>query len=504
MTVLPQLYRRSVFTNYTWVGAQALVTIVMTPVLVSALGPTGYGVWTLALSLVLYLELLEFGFGKSTVRFVAYYEARGDRDGVERTITTSLGVLAVPGMLALIVGFAVAAVFPSLFNLDPQVATAARWVCVLFAVDLACSIPSDTFGATLQGLQRFDLVNTTLIVGTLAQAVAWAIVAALGGGLVALATVTAVIGLGGQLSRFLVVRSVLDGPSISRRRFDRKLVRPLGSLGTWFFVRDLATIVVHRIDVLVVGLVVGVTGAAVYAVGQKLSLLADRAIWPATVSFFPQMAGLSAGGNESSLRTTAVAGTRIALAIAGPVCLTLILLSPPIIQVWVGERFSDAASVVAFLAAAIWLKALTHAGVLALEGMGQARFPALAFAGEGALNLGLSVVLGHVIGLTGVALATLVATCVVELALVLPYLSRKLGLTLAAFLKPILLAHLPPVAMALITGVLVRPHVEGVISLAAAAIAIPAAYLATFLFTGLNGEERQRLTRLVRMRQAER
>lgn len=500
MTVLPHFYRRSVVSNYLSVSVQALVTVVMTPVLTSALGTTGYGVWTLALSVVLYLEVLEFGFAKTTIRYVAHYEAQRDRDGVRRTITTSFALLTIPALVAMIVGVVVAAAFPSLFDLDPQIARTAQLVCLLFTLDLALSIPSDTFGATLQALHRFDLVNATLIAVALAQALAWSIVIALGGGLVALASVTVVIGLLGQLSRFVLARRVLEGRTVARRAFDRRLVRPLGKLTAWFFVRDVAEVLVHRIDALVVGLVVGVPEAGIYAVGQKLSLLAERATWPVTVSFFPQMAGLSADAESSKFRDTVVVGTRIALGVAGPLCLTLMVLAHPAIAVWVDDAFLDAASVVALLAAALVLKALTRTGVLALEGMGQARFPALVFAAEALVNLVLSIALGRTMGLTGVALATLLAAGIAELALILPYLCRKLSVSLAGFVVPVFRAHLPGIAAGGVVGIAVRPHLTNAFFVAGGAIAIIGAYLGTFLVTGLSDLERRHLLGLLRGR----
>ena len=41
---------------------------------------------------------------------------------------------------------------------------------------MALSIPMDTFGGALTAMQRFDLLNYTLITVVLAQAVGWVVV----------------------------------------------------------------------------------------------------------------------------------------------------------------------------------------------------------------------------------------------------------------------------------------------------------------------------------------
>jgi len=424
---------------------------------------------------------------------VAHHEALGDRDAIRRTIATSVGMLLVPALLALLGGLILVAVFPALFNLGAAQTDAARIICVVFAFDLAVSIPSDTFGATLAGLQRFDVVNATLIATTLAQGLGWFVVIRLGGGLVALATVTVAISLGGQLARVLVASRLVGNVTLTRRRFDRGMVKPLAGASVWFFVADLADVVVSRIDIVVVGLVVGVPEAAVYAVALKLSLLADRAYRPATTSFFPQSAALSAQAGGSVLQPVVMTGTRISLGVAWPLCITLILLAAPALEAWVGDDFSSGAPVVVFLAAAVAVKALTRTGVLALQGMGNVRYPAIVNAVEAALNLILSISLGSTFGIQGIALATLVAAAITDLGIMLPHLCRKLGLSLWSFLLSVLKSHLPPVAAAVVAGLPIRDHVRGIPAVLAGAAAICGIYLIVFACVGVDAEERRRV-----------
>lgn len=502
MSSLPARYRRTVVSNYVTVVVQVLATVVMTPLLISGLGKSGYGVWAIALSMVMYLELLEFGFARTVIRAVAYSDALGDRDAVRRTITTSFVMLTVPGLAALVAGLALAALFPALFDLDDSLVGPARVVCVLVAVALAASIPSDTFGATLMAFQRFDLLNGTLVAVTVAEALGWFIVLELGGGLVAIAVVMVVISLAGQFFRYLAARRLVEHISVSRRWFDRTLVRPLARISFWFFLRDMAEVLVHRVDIVVVGLVVGVPEAGVYAVAQKLSLLAERSIWPATVTFFPESALLAAADDRDRLRATVITGTRIALGLAGPMCLTLGLLAGPAIDAWVGPSFSAAASIVIFLAGATAVKSITRTGLLALQGMGDARFPALVLTGEGILNLALSVGLGVAMGLEGVALGTLVAAVVAELSVTLPAIGRKIGIPLRTFVVSCAAPHLVPGAGAAVTGMVLRPYANGVLSVGLIAVVTAAVYAVILAFTGLDREERGRVRQLLTRRRS--
>ena len=87
MPDLPRRFRRNVLTSYANTATTALVALVMTPVLVHGLGTEAYGIWVLAGSLALYLELLEFGFGLATVKYATVSSPR--RSGSSRCPASS-------------------------------------------------------------------------------------------------------------------------------------------------------------------------------------------------------------------------------------------------------------------------------------------------------------------------------------------------------------------------------------------------------------------------------
>ena len=482
---LPGRFRQSVTSSYLRVLAQVLVALVMTPVLVHGLGKTEYGIWTLVLSLALYLELFEFGLGAATVKSVAEDEAHGDRGRTRRSIATTFWMLAIPGVAALAFGGIVAAAFPHLFDIPDSSEQATRILVLLIAFDLAISIPSDTFGNTLMALQRYDLINITLVVVMVAQAIAWAIVIALDGGLVALGVVTVILSLAGQLSRFLLVRRLLGGISLSPGLIDRERVRPLAGLSVWYALSELSTLVIARLDVVVVGLIVGVPEAAVYAVGQKLAFLARQSIDPIVLTFFPHTSALLARRERGVLRSTILTGTRVSMLVAGPITITLALLAEPTLRVWVGDDFAEGALVVVYLAAAAAVSALTRTGFEMLQGAGIARPAALVSVFEAVLNLSLSIVLGRTMGLEGVALATLIAASVTHLGILLPFLGRTFEIGPLEFLWTVLRPHLPAAAAAAVLGwLLLQTDISTYPEVLAAGAVIAAGYVVTLVVAG--------------------
>lgn len=501
MSTLPRRFKRNALSNYATAFASVVLAIAVTPLMVRGLGKTAYGVWGLATSTVLYFDLLKFGFGRASVRYVAMGAEREDDGLVRRTIATSTFSLLVPAALVLLLSPAMALLFPVIFDVPSDLTTPAMVIVVLSAVDLAFAIPSDTFGSTLIGLQRYDLLNVTLVGTSVAQAAAWAVVILLDGGLVAIGVATLTFSLVGQTARYVLARRLLRTGLLSPRDFDRGMVRPLLSMSSWIAVTEIADTVIARIDAAVVGIIAGVPQAAVYLVGQKLALLASRFTSPVAALFYPHASALAASDDREALRETVFAGTRITVAIAAPIMLVLAVLAKPALTAWVGPGFEDAAPVVIYLSATLVVATIPRTAIYVLRGMGDVRVPALMTVAEAAINLPLSVGLGLAIGFEGVALGTLIATAIISLGFLLPYSCRRAGLSTLALVVATARTNVPPSLASLAVGLLLQSQgVHGIVEVIAAGLAMVAVFLLVLFAVGLSPAERTRVLTLARLR----
>ena len=391
-----------------------------------------------------------------------------------------------------------APLFPKLFSV-PGEETAASVLVLLTAASIALAVVGGTAQGGLAGLQRYTFLNLTYTLAVTAQAIAFAVVLWLGGQLVALGVVLVSVVLAEQTARFLALRHYIPNVTLSPRNIDRRLAREIFKVSAWMSSTHVATAVRYRLDTIVVGFIAGVRAAGVYAVGQFLFIAADRFIRPSLTGFFPFSAELAGRRDAESLRKAMVLGTRIALAVAGPLCLATILLAGPFVDAWVGPGYGDARLVVVYLVSALLLATVSRTGFLMLQGSGRIRGPAVIVWAEAALNFGLSIALGLLLGLTGVALATLIATGVVSTAIGVPYLCRSFGVPLRTFVFGVL-GHTcrPPVSHCSSAGWYVPDKGTGLVPVLAAGVAIAAAYLATLSLTGLSREQRRRLWALIR------
>ena len=105
-----------------------LISLLVTPVLVSNLGFERYGLWALAGAAIGYLGLFDFGFGNGFVRYLAYYRGQGDAgqfSGVVRIgvlLYTIFGLLVLPPIVLFAYPIAIA------LGVDPQMQSEAAFL----------------------------------------------------------------------------------------------------------------------------------------------------------------------------------------------------------------------------------------------------------------------------------------------------------------------------------------------------------------------------------------
>src|SRR5262245_61339072 len=99
--------RRQIFYNVlsNWVSYAfgTVIAIFLSPYVVHRLGSTSYGVWTLVVSLVGYLGLLDFGVRGAVTRYIAKFHGQADNQSTSRLVSSALGIFALIGCLAILI-----------------------------------------------------------------------------------------------------------------------------------------------------------------------------------------------------------------------------------------------------------------------------------------------------------------------------------------------------------------------------------------------------------------
>lgn len=390
----------------------------LSPFLVHRLGNVAYGVWILVMSSINYLAMLDLGMRSSVLRFVSKSYAVGDHQGSSEALSAALWVRVQFGAAAIFLSAVLAAVFPYVFHVPPDLAFAARVTVVLVGVNMAISLSFGVVGGVLSALNRYDLQTIASLVQLAMRAGGIVYLMLHGHGIIAIAVCELTAAIVANLITIYFTHRQYPEIRVLWKRPDRGMLRALWSYSFYAFLSTVALQLIYQSDNLVVGSFVSAAAVTVYSIGNSLCRYADQLLTSMSLTFVPAASAYEATGKWDALQGLYYNGTRVTLAIALPIIATFILRGDQFIGLWMGPSYArPSGEILLILAIPLAFVYANRTAVSIAFGTERHRKPALLFAAEGVANLVLSMLLVRRLGIVGVAVGTLVPSLISQLIL---------------------------------------------------------------------------------------
>jgi O-antigen/teichoic acid export membrane protein len=487
-----RLLRRNLVSTYVVYGAAVLSALILTPVIVHALGKETYGLWAFIGSITIVVALLDLGVGPSVIRFGAHARGRNSPEEINALASVGLVVYALIGMLSVVTGIVLAILVPYLISIPQHLVWPARAATVLVVAGIAASFPLGLFNNLLLGQQRYDLIN----LGSLARLLVYAtlVLAFLPrtGGIVLLAAFTLVSTLVQLALPLRFLRREFPSLVVRRAYVSAARIRELLAFSWHNFLIHVAAKVVFSADVLVVGVVLGARAAAFYAIPARIFGLVVGLGTGATDLLYPAFSELEGADELRRQRHLLLTGLRLGMVLMLLLALPLVFIPDQLIYAWIGPGWGPSTWVLVLLGVALVLHQPSQVLSQYLVARGFQRALAFVLLGVVGTNLAISIVLAWRVGLWGVALATVVTEAVATIVLVPRLAHRSSGVRYRAVAS----ATLRPVLPALVAAALVFGGISRAVDpkTLLGLVPIGALWLAAFVpavwFIGLDPRER--------------
>ncbi|MBA2240282.1 MAG: polysaccharide biosynthesis protein [Solirubrobacterales bacterium] len=391
--------RNTVFAFATQV-ITAVFTAAITVYLVRALGPAGFGVFTLAVSIGgLLRRPSDVGTTQSAARFVA--EHHGDTVGVTGVLGMALPMRMLTAGAIGVVLFALAGPISSLYN-TPELAWPLRAVAISFVGQSVMRFVVVIFVAMRRTSSGFWLVfseSATEFTATVALVLLGGGAAGAAFGRAAGYTLGAVLGvflLGRLLGRSPLIGT---GPSpVSRREF-------VSYAGSMFVVAG-AFSVFAALDVLLIGAFLGTAAVGVFSAPMRLITFLGFLGLAVAQGVAPRLARHP--GQRPQVRALERA-IRYVLVVQGMLIPLITVWAEPIVELALGSEFSESIGILRGLAPYLFLTGIAPLLVAPLNYMGEGRRRIPVAIGAVLLNLVVDVILIPELGILGAVIGTNVA-----------------------------------------------------------------------------------------------
>jgi O-antigen/teichoic acid export membrane protein len=481
---------RNVAACYAGTAAEGAVFLLITPFLVRRLGLVSFGLWSLAIALVEWLQLLDLGLRDALMKYTAAHQARAEAEGVRRLAGSALFVYLLLGLLALVLVQAFAwTVLPGLVE-DPDYLYQARGAFLLLGLSAAIALPGGVAGSLLEGLSRFDLLNLFRTMFAFVRLALIVLAIQFQFDLIGLAAAELVSRLILHAVRWTAVirlyPAIVPKPKPSKRD-----LRRLFGFGLWAALRQGSETAANRICEPILAVFTGAASVGTFAIGRRVATMSAEVIVPLAGVLFPLSSELEASGRGRSLRQTLIKTTKFAFFTGVPISLVLGLGAGPIQRNWLGGKAPEVEPILTIFSAVFLVVAVSLPSEVILQGLGRVRLLAMLGGGQVAIIAGLGVFLTRRIGAEGLALATLVAAALLQ-AILIPIAARRCRLPLSILLGRAVLPAVVAGAPVALGMLLLREDVAGggLASLATWAVGGGLTYSLIYWWIGLDGEER--------------
>ena len=321
--------------------ASVVVAFFLTPKLVHGLGDERYGVWALVESVLAYLSVLDLGVGPAVVRYVARYHETHETEELNRTLSASVCIFALAGMVVLITTLAMAFGWERPLGVPPEVASDSRWLLVLLGLNLSVGLPLRVYAAALHGLGQYPIQNAIRVTLLLLRSALVLLVLHFDGGLKGVGIVVLACGLLDYFAMAIAASRCLPEMRFSWRYVDRQTMRRIGTYSGSAFVLMLADRVSFQTGSIVIGAFLLPEAITYFAIAANMVRYAKDGLRAVTL-VLPRPSAMEARGDYAAIQRMLVDGGRWCVYLILPLELGLLMLGWTFLANWMGDAYADA------------------------------------------------------------------------------------------------------------------------------------------------------------------
>ncbi len=427
-----------------WAGFAVMVVtgFLLTPFVIAHLGKSGYGIWSVVGSIIGYYGLLDLGVSSAVRRYVARYAARDDHDALNETIATAITLFMGAGVLILAVSVFASGPLARFFRVRPAMVDDFRRVMILLGLAATVNLIGQVHRATIAAHELFVPRNIVMIGITVLRALLTVGTLRAGWGLAGVAISHLSADGAGFVLHLVLIRRLTPYVQLWPRCVRWGRLWKLLGYGLTMTVIVAAGMLQLQVAPLIVARFVSLEAVATYAVAALLIRYFANLIHAGMGVLHPRFAGLDGLDDMGRLRSLMVKGLWVSTMLSCAVGLSLLVLGPRFLDLWVGTRFTPdemqtASAVLALLTVNGVLTLAQVPGDSVLYAMNRHRIFAVIMIVEAAINLVLSILLAVHAGTVGVAAGALVAVACVRTLAEPVYVARVVGMAVVDYAYPV-------------------------------------------------------------------
>jgi O-antigen/teichoic acid export membrane protein len=415
-----------------------VVTFFLTPFLISRLGNTLYGIWSLLIGLTGYLGLLDLGLRTAIIKYISEYLAANDFEKIKQTGSTAITFFLAAGVLSWIVLIVGSFFIRDIFNISTDEPINFTIIMFIIGADVFFTFLFMIYQGSIAGYQRYDIsIRNGLIAFTL-KTILIILILFNGYGLIALSLAALSSNLCGYLLNYYSFKTITLEVHYSIGIIDKKIAKKLWQYSWKSFVTNISDRLIYYSDSIIIGIFLNAEAITFYTIGSTIIVYIRQLILSAAEVFIPAISAADSKKETDYINQMTIKCSKLIFFILIPICNSLLVNGSDFIGLWIGKGYESSYLVLVILLVSQFLVLSQYGLTLVLYGTGQHGILAKTNILAAVSNILLSVILVNNFGIIGVALGSAIPIAFLRFAVVQPKVFKVLKLTYWRYFKEVI------------------------------------------------------------------
>ncbi|AZG35355.1 oligosaccharide flippase family protein [Shewanella psychromarinicola] len=424
--------------TYVNIFLNTFVMLIYTPFILKYLGQSEYGLYALAMSILTYLALLDFGFGNAIVVLTSKYIINNERKSQEvlySTVFTSYLFISFLSVIGMVVFYYLSDTIFAKSMSESEVGIFKILILIL-AFNIAISIPGNMFRTILTAYEKFIFINGLSIIRALSIPLLTIVAIFFEYRTIAMIASVTIVNLLFLFVQYVYFRKHVS-ISVGFGQFDVKVFKLAFSYSIFVFIATIVDQVNWNFGQLVVGAYRGTSEVAVYSIALLFNttfIMLSTAVSNVLLPKVSKMISDGATDNDLSLEMIKIG--RLQSYIVLLVLFGFALFGKVFVVFWAGKEYEDAYYLTLIIMVPLSIPLMQNLGLSILKAKNKFVFRAMSSLIMSFFTILMSLLLTNEYGYWGVAISISITFFLLN-GVIMNVYYKYIGLNILSFWKQI-------------------------------------------------------------------
>lgn len=476
----------------------------ITPIILKNIGKTDYGLYSLVLSIINYLNLLEFGLNSAYIRYYLKFKSENKEVLIGKLNSTFFIIFLVIGIISM-VSCLTLSVNPKLIlenNISLEYIHIVGKMLKIVSITVLFSFVNILFNCYLISNEKFLFQRGLNIIKLLSESLIILSIVLFGRGIIGIIYTKMSIVI------FITIVNILYCIKFEKMKFCKsflafKDIKKMFSFSSFIFFQMMMDQILWNIDKLILSKVSGANEVAIYSLGAEIN--SHYILIATTISgvFIPRVNQIEFSLNKTqneknnSLTDIMITVARLQFLTICPIFMSFIFFGKKFILFWVGENYIKSYYIILLLILPVTFPLIQSIGIAIERAKNKQKFMCIVGFVLAIFNLIISIPLAKLYGGIGSAIGTALTLVIGFIFIRNWFYNKKLYLDIKKYLFSVLKLFPLIVAMVLIGIIMIKLlNVNSFIELLLNLFIYNTFYLVMLWILVLNREEKIRIKKI--------